>query len=105
MSLDSIFSSNVPDMTPLGKDAQRMYSLEKRLSEQSSAMSELSESVKRLLFSLAIPKPSEESVVGKNKVPAQGTSSTVVMPYEDPIPPLAEAPRSNPYVEDYYYQR
>ena len=90
-----------------------MSSLEKRLSEQeismvkqSSAMSELSESVKQLLFSLAIPKPSEESVVTKTKVPSQGTSSTVFMPYEDPIlPPLSEAPRSNPYVEDYSYQR
>ena len=113
MSSDSIFSSDIPDMTHLDKDVQKMSSLEKRLSEQemsmvkqSSAMSELSESVKQLLFSLAIPKPSEESVVSKTKVPAQGTSSTVFMPYEDPIlPPLSEAPRSNPYAEDYSYQR
>ena len=97
MSSDSIFSSNYPDMAPLGKDVQKISSLEKRLSEQenlmskqASAMSELSESVKQLLCSLSI-HPSEESAVGKMKVPAQGTSSPVFMPYEDPIlppPPL-----------------
>ena len=55
------------------------------------------------------------SIVGKAKVSTQGTSSetfpdtdksTGFIPYEDPmISPLSAAPRSNPYVEDYIYQR
>ena len=49
-SSDSIFSSDVPDMTPLVKDVQKMSSLEKRLAEQEILMVKQSSAMSTIIF-------------------------------------------------------